>query len=222
MSTAREKCPDCDDGVISAISQSGMAQGTRVYGPCQTCNGTGIKPTARKTLQAAIDSLGLTIRAEFVPWSKSRHAKEDKPSLNWRITVVRNGRDVLTTDYGAGLGHCPSFKQGDRSEMQRRLIAWECEQGMRGFYAHNADCVMPGTTRKPILPDTCSVIASLVSDSDALNYSTFEEWASDHDVNPDSRVGEKTYRASLEIGLAMRRAIGDSGLRALIEACKEF
>ncbi len=178
--------------------------------------------TARETLQAAIDSLGLTVRAEFVPWSRSRHATEDRPSLNWRITVVHNGRNVLTTDYGAGSSHCPSFKQGDRSEVQCRLIAYECERGVRGFYAHNADCVMPGTTRKLILPDTCSVIASLVSDSDALNYPTFEEWASDHNVNPDSRVGEKTYRASLEIGLAMRQAIGDDGLRKLTEVCQEF
>lgn len=180
--------------------------------------------TARETLQAAIDSLGFTVRAEFVPWSRSRHTTEDRPSLNWRITVVHNGRNVLTTDYGAGSGHCPSFKQGDRSEVQRRLIAWECEHGKRGFYGANTDTVMAAglTIHKPILPDTCSVIASLVSDSDALNYPTFEEWASDHDVNPDSRAGEKTYRASLEIGLAMRRAIGDDGLRALTEACKEF
>jgi len=179
--------------------------------------------TARETLQAAIDSLGLTVRSEFVPWSRSRHASEDHPSMNWRITVVHNGRDVLTTDYGAGPGHCPSFKHGDRSEVQRRLIAYECEQGKRGFYAHNLDTVVARDTQQSrILPDTCSVIASLVSDSDVLNYPTFEEWARDHDVNPDSRAGEKTYRASLEIGLAMRRAVGDDGLRMLIEACKEF
>lgn len=180
--------------------------------------------TARETLQAAIDELGLTVRAEFVPWSESRHRGEPTPSLNWKVTLVRDGRDVLTTDYGAGPGHCPSYKHGDRSKIQRELIARECEHGFAMRWSANIDAptFVGVTRRKPILPDTCSVVASLVSDSDALNYPRFEEWASDNDVDPDSRAGEACYRASLEIALALRNGVGEDGLRKLTEACQDF
>lgn len=76
----------------------------------------------KATAQAAIDALGLKIRAEFVPFSASRNRDEKndkgKPrySLNWRVTLVRihgpdneAGRDILTTDYSAGIGHCPGY-----------------------------------------------------------------------------------------------------------------
>jgi len=179
--------------------------------------------TARETLQAAIDSLGLSVQAQFVPWSESRHRGDPNPSLNWKVTLVRDGRGLLTTDYGAGLGHCPSHKYGDRSKIQRDLVTFECEHGYHARWYDSTNRVdFAGLKRKPILPDTCSVVAALVGDSDALNYPRFEEWASDHDVNPDSRAGEATYRASLEIGLALRNGLGEDGLRQLIEACKEF
>lgn len=61
------------------------------------------------TPQETIERLGLTIRAEFVPFSKSRNAESEWQSLNWKVTLQRNGRDVLTTDYGAGIAHCPGY-----------------------------------------------------------------------------------------------------------------
>lgn len=38
LSRTPENCDQCNNGVISYISQSGMAQGTRVYGPCSFCS----------------------------------------------------------------------------------------------------------------------------------------------------------------------------------------
>lgn len=60
----------------------------------------------------AIAALGLTIDCVFVPFSQSRNRAEKTPNLNWVVTVKRNGRDVLTTDYSAGMGHCPGYKAG--------------------------------------------------------------------------------------------------------------
>lgn len=60
-------------------------------------------------IQAVIESLGLSVESEFVPWSKSRNKDEVRPSLNWKVTVKRDCRDVLTTDYSAGVAHCPSY-----------------------------------------------------------------------------------------------------------------
>ena len=54
----------------------------------------------------AIAELGLTVESVFVPFSQSRNKDETRKSLNWRVTVKRNGRDVLTTDYSAGVAHC--------------------------------------------------------------------------------------------------------------------
>lgn len=52
--------------------------------------------TAKQTAQAALDALGLTVESVFVPWSRSRNKGEKSPSLNWIVTVKRNGKDVLT------------------------------------------------------------------------------------------------------------------------------
>lgn len=63
----------------------------------------------KQEIQAVIESLGLSVESEFVPWSKSRNKDEDHPSLNWKVTVKRDGHDVLTTDYSAGMAHCPGY-----------------------------------------------------------------------------------------------------------------
>lgn len=178
---------------------------------------------ARDKIIAATEALGLTVRAEFVPWSASRNRSEREPSLNWKITLVRDGRDVLTTDYGAGSGHCPSYKSGGDSAVQRKLIAFECERGFAAVWGDNVSRpVFAGISRKPILPDTCSVIASLIVDADALDHAGFEGWASTHGEDPDGRAAERTYRACLEIALKLRSAVGDDGMRKLSEACRDF
>lgn len=177
----------------------------------------------RDNIVAATEALGLTVRAEFVPWSTSRNRDEREPSLNWKVTLVRDGRDVLTTDYGAGVGHCPSYKSGDNSLVQRELIAFECERGSAAVWSDNVSRpVFAGISRKPILPDTCSVIASLVGDSDVLDHVGFEEWASEQGMNPDSRAAERIYRTCLEIALRLRSAVGEDGMRKLSEACQDF
>lgn len=57
---------------------------------------------------AAIAELGLTVESVFVPFSQSRNKNEKHKSMNWKVTVKRNGREVLTTDYSAGIAHCPA------------------------------------------------------------------------------------------------------------------
>jgi hypothetical protein len=59
---------------------------------------------------AAIAALGLTVESVFVPFSRSRNKDETRKTLNWKVTIKRNGRDVLTTDYSAGIARCPGYK----------------------------------------------------------------------------------------------------------------
>jgi len=175
--------------------------------------------TPKETLQAAIDSLGLSLLSRFIPWSKSRNFKAGSKraydrSLNWSVTVQHNGRDVLTTDYGSGIAHCPAYKKEYKGVMSiyvDELIVRETETGK------TADA-----RQKPIEIDVCDVFYSLVLDSDAIEYTTFEDWADNLGYEQDSRSAEATYRQCLEIALKLRAAIGDAGLTALREAVQDY
>lgn len=187
------------------------------------------------TLKKAIEAAGLTVEAVFVPWSQSRNKDEKETvhsgnrepktrprrSLNWRVTLKKDGRDIIATDYSAGVGHCGAYKASMKelghvnSIMHDEAIAQECETG-RAY--------TPGVFRKgePIMPNPVDVIYSLALDADVLNYSNFEDWAADCGYDPDSRKGESIYRACLEIALKLRNGLGDETLRALQEAARDY
>jgi hypothetical protein len=171
-------------------------------------------------LEQAIADLGVTMAVEFVPWSKSRHAKPnpklDDRSLNWRVTLrTKEGREIITTDYSAGIGHCPSYKQGARLTLEyAEKIAHETEVGKQALSSHRF-----GSKIEPKLAD---VVYSLVSDASAIDYATFEEWAGDVGYDTDSRKGEQVYRACLEIGLKLRAMLGEPALTRLREASQDY
>jgi hypothetical protein len=175
---------------------------------------------ARPELESAIAELGLTVESEFVPWSQSRNKGEKHPSLNWRVTVKRNGAEVLTTDYGAGNGHCPAYKRPD-SYMKAEAIKWECEHGRRAVIGSGGQ-IFPGSMKSVINPDPVDVIHSLALDSDVLNHNGFESWAGDFGYDTDSRKAESIYRACLDIALKLCNAIGDDGMRKLQEAGQDY
>lgn len=174
--------------------------------------------TAKEKIEQAASELGLTMGAKFIPWSNSRNAGEKQPSLNWSVTIKRAGRDVLTTDYMAGCGHCPSYKQGNSNACRAMAVNAECETG----FAHSIESMSPKKTNKPILPDLADVLHSLASDASVIDCGSFEEWASEFDYDTDSRKAEAAYRACLEIALKLRAAIGDDGLTKLREACQDY
>lgn len=187
---------------------------------------TAIEMTAGEQIDMVARELGLTIAAEFVPWSKSRNKAEKDPSLNWRVTVRCNARDVIVTDYSAGCGHTPAYKAPVKrlgalnSLMRREAMVWECEHG-------RAALVMEGIghitgTGKPLQPDTRNVLYSLASDCDVLDAGGFEQWAGDLGYDTDSRKAEAIYRACLEIALKLRAGLGEDGLGRLRNACQGY
>lgn len=176
-------------------------------------------------MKHTITKLNLSVKSEFVPFSQSRNRNESHKSLNWRITLQQAGRDIVTTDYGAGIAHCPAYKAPVRTHgnanslLRSQAIELECETGRvsqplnrGGFWS----------TKRPILPDETNVIASLVSDSDVLNYSSFEEWAGDFGYDADSRKAESIYRQCLEIALKLLDALGESAMDKLAEAARDY
>lgn len=167
-----------------------------------------------------LEKLGLTIESTFVPWSKSRNAGEKYPSLNWKITLLKNGNKVLETDYMAGCAHCPSYKQMDNSYDQRQIILSECENGYRAktFYSTGA---IQSDKNHPILPKPADVIYSLLMDADVLDYN-FSEWASNFGYDEDSRKAEKIYKDCQEIALKLIRGLGSEEIKSLQKLFQDY
>lgn len=173
--------------------------------------------TTSEQFEAAARDLGLGMTTEFIPYSKSRNAGSWR-SLNWEATITHDDNPVLTTDYSAGEGHCPSYTQGRRSVDQDAAIRRECETGRR----HRLGANGPAMTDEAIVPDFADVLASLISETDVLDFGTFEDWASEFGYDTDSRKAEANYRECLKNALALRAAIGDSALEQLREIAAEL
>jgi hypothetical protein len=164
---------------------------------------------ARNELEDFVKAHKITLDARFIPWSMSRNAGNDNPSLNWKFDLLIDGRTIIRDlDYSAGCGHCKSYKQGDRSIFQSNNVEHECETGKHHGYTHKLDVV--------------DVLYSLGSDADVLNYSSFEDWADAIGYDTDSRKAEKMYHECLKIALALRGSIGDAGLTELAEASADY
>jgi len=185
--------------------------------------------TPRRRLESEIERLGLTVRSEFVPWSKSRSyvkgARVGDRNLNWKVTICKDGREILTTDYSAGIGHAPSYSDprpefgrirgGGISLARAEALTFETEHGLK--YRGNGF-----TGRTPIALDPIDVIWSVLMDAEAIDHPTFETWAADCGYDPDSRKGEAIYRICLEHALKLRAAVGDQALRDLRDAGRDY
>lgn len=201
---------------------------------------TNQEMTAAERIQAWADSRGVTLRTEFVPFSKSRNAKPakgEKPwrSLNWRVALMRTDpamandnqeqkaiergeRDLLPPfDYSQGEGHCPSYSQRRTLEVVEK-VNHEIETG-RIAKRVGALGVVSGDKIEPPIID---VLASLASDASVIHEGPFEEWASALGYDTDSRKAEASYRTCLDTATALIRAFGMDGLKALQEAAAEY
>ena len=173
---------------------------------------------------------GITIKAEFVPWSKSRNFDPKKHrtasgdfkvtlgTLNWNVTFMRGGREIITTSYSAGIGHLPCVKNHNTlthgckySILHARYMTHELEKGKES-----------DRREKPILPNASDVMNCLLMDSDAIDYATFEEWASDLGYDTDSRSAERIYHECLKTGLKLRAGLGEQTLKALREDYQDY
>lgn len=181
--------------------------------------------TPTQLILAACEALKLTVDAQFVPLSKSRNAGGEHPTLNWSVALLRNGMEILRTDYSAGSAHCPSYGakvhrtyQGTEKRFQREAIAFECENGRKagiswggGFKAGDL-----------IQPDPASVVWSLVQDASVLDAGGFASWAADYGYDDDSMKAKAIYDDCIELAVKLRGAIGEAGLEALRVAGEDF
>lgn len=173
-----------------------------------------------------ITSLGLSLKAEFVPFSQSRNKDNEYKSLNWVITLLKNDKEVITTDYMQGIGHAPSYKNKVTfssgkvdSYLQGKAETLEAETGR--IARKMSDSVYQG--KEKLQPPTIEEsLYALVMDSDVLNYSDFEDWADSVGYDRDSRKGESVYRACLETALKLNAFIGSEELSRLNELFQDY
>lgn len=172
-----------------------------------------------------LDDLGIQVASVFVPFSQRRNKDEDQPSLNWKVTVS-NGRQSVTIDYMQGVGHIPGYvhrwglpsyddRQREKSYVQT------CESGKLYWYSDTLGHWLPKKERLP-QPTRDEILYCLVSDSDVLNYGTYEEWASDFGYDKDSRKGEAIYRLCLEQSLRLKSMIGEPAIGQLRELFQDY
>jgi hypothetical protein len=202
--------------------------------------------------QAEIDAIlarmGLTVESVFVPLSQSRNKDETTEhlgrkkklySLNWTVTLKQDGRDVVTTDYTAGIAHAPAYKERGKD---CEAVRWECETGLevshrqkkhgvkgdfatvKERYTQIAANGYPTTRTRPkaIKPETRDVIYALALDCGVIDHDGFEDWAANFGYDADSRKAEAMYRQSLEIALKVRNALGQESLDALRELFQDY
>lgn len=167
----------------------------------------------KSEIKNVIDALKLSVTFQFIPFSQSRNKAKKMLSLNYKATILHNGKELFTTDYMFGCSHCPSYKQGKISIDTNNAIKSECETG------RNANIYMRD---RSIIPDTVDFFYCISSDCDVLNYSSFEDWADCFGYETDSRKAEKIYQECLKHALVMRNAITDKGLQKLAEAFQDY
>lgn len=176
---------------------------------------------------AKMNELGLTCEGIFVPFSVSRYAGDaSKPypklselSLNWKVSVCCKGRRVLVTDYSAGIAHCPSYVMGEKATMHYyEKIMHEVEKGTKYGTKYGTNY----GTKKKIELNEMDAMYAIISDTEVLDYSGFEEWAKSLGLNPDSIKYSKAYAECLSNTLSLRSAIGDAGVSQLREIFSEY
>lgn len=203
---------------------------------------------AKNELIETMAKHGITVESVFVPLSMSRNAntKDERGnqvhSLNWKVTLCRNGKPILTSDYGAGMGHCPSYNSKPAPAWNRpvrfwtaAICEWECENGFRAEFTTWKGFVKKPALRSeadieagrknsyyPILPEPADVVSSLMLDAGVLDAGSFEEWASNYGYDTDSRKAETIYRECLEIALQLRAGLGNSIMEELAEAAQDY
>ena len=176
--------------------------------------------TTQETLPEACTSLGLPLVTQFVPWSQSRDYEHGKPvgqrMAQWRVTLLRDGKPIITTDYGQGIGHLPAYTRkalGSNNSVDRMAaIAQELERGKA--WPHYLTAV-PG----PGMPD---VVHSLCLAAEVLQHRSFEDWAADFGYDADSRKAENIYRSCMQIALQLLNGLGAANLERLQLAAREY
>lgn len=172
---------------------------------------------ATKMPEQLIEELGLTRELKHVP---NKPNKPDIPlkelQIHWKVKILRNGREIIETDYHEGIGHLKGYKFNLRDTIHN------CDQ-VRYACDHYGKSNLPSGNPYSIVPPTLKdILYCLVQDSDVINYRDFEDWADNIGYNPDSRKDEKIYQACMKIALTLSNSLGHAAMDNLREAYQDY
>lgn len=74
----------------------------------------------------------------------------------------------------------------------------------------------------PVKPHIAGVLYSLITDAEALQYGTFEEWASCCGYDADSRRAEKIYQACRKNGEKLNKILPTKTINNLAEVLRNY
>ena len=184
-----------------------------------TIETTNLTPAeAAEAINALAAEMGLTVEWEFVRYSKvPEERRKDwgkSPTINWRYTLRRGAYKPIVGDFTQGCAHLKGYKHELRPTVaNEEAIAWACEHGKTKFFYPR-----DGWPKLEVVePSLADLLGSLALDASVLDYSNFEDWASDFGYEPDSQKAEKVYRLCLQTALQLRNLLGWDALSKLQE-----
>lgn len=157
------------------------------------------------TVKNVLEALGITIEADYAP---HKTPAGESPELRWRVSVRRNGREFLSTEYSAGCAHSPEYKRNGGRVTP--AVVQECDTGL---------CY--GNRLWRPTPDAANVVHCLLMDASGTD-ETFEEWAGNLGFDPDSRKAEAMFRECCKTAAAFRRTFDREELESLEAAFVDY
>ena len=125
-------------------------------------------------IQTKLQELGIRILSKFIP-TEAKSLRDLK--LRWNVTVNYKGKNIYTTEYSAGIAYCPSYVQKMSYKMtvnEENIIRHECKHGYK-ILKMITGCIF--SSSEPILPSPTDVLYCLLTDSEAIQYKDFTDWA---------------------------------------------
>ena len=177
---------------------------------------------AEQKLTDVANQLQVVMTCKFVPWSKSRKAEADAPSLNFEITLSRKGH-TMKVPYTMGHGHCRAdfVPGGIKKAINHKMIEMECETGLAYRETHSGIAANIARGHHPG-PSIADVLHSLTLDADVLDHPSFEAWAATYGYDADSRKAEALHKECIKTALAFRAVIGNAGIELLRDAGQDY
>lgn len=149
-----------------------------------------------------LSELGVTAEAKFVPGGLNGNLRSETPTINWIVRVLRHGREIAQVPFSQGYAFAPEFAKTKRLTI---AVVRECETGVRYNSTRPLD--------DPPLDDVFYALLQDAHGSDA----TFEDWAEEFGLNPDSRKAEAAWKQCREIAAALRRSFTADELARLYD-----
>lgn len=155
----------------------------------------------------------LTLTSTYVPQVVAPCAKYHLPSFKWEVALRRGTADVYVGPYGQGVAYVDGPFPGTlaRTGGGFSLDTWVqvetlYRDGVARYQSRVGDVVLTTCQARP--PALLDVLYCTLADASALDYPTFEAWASEYGYDTDSRKAEGIYRTCLREAAVLNAALG--------------